>query len=170
MAEAIADNDDVGRSLFDPKDVLSYISGIPQLRDLNESNLQFTSDSGRKESVNCLRLLPAPADDNCHAQGVSKQDLDNERLTKAGGDISKKRTYIGYAVGQVASIRNATKNDCPVKFDVTHEKIPGNDGHCNIVLTEEAADNIKKIRQGAISNLSKCFKDRFVQYTPANAT
>lgn len=169
MPEVIEDNDDVGRSLFDPKDVLAYISGIPQLKDLNESNLQFTSDSGRKESVNCLRLLPAPADNSCHAQGVSKQNIDNQRIVEVGGDASKKRTYIGYALGHVASIRSATQSDCPVRFDVIHDKVEGNDGHCNIVLNEEKADNIKKIRQAAISNLSKCFKDRFVQYNSATA-
>jgi len=157
-AVAIDDGDGIARSLYSPKDVVFPTAGLPQLVPLNENNLQFTSDSDRKESVNCLRLLDPNSIEKCHTLGVEKQDRDNERNQKAAalkGKTPIVRTYVGYTQAVVGEVKASGVAD--ITFDVIHEAIEGNAAHCNIhLICDDGVE--KKFKQAAIKRVTACFK------------
>ncbi len=170
MPVSFLDNDCLARFILLPKDTISFIENASNLISIDSKNFHFSSDSGKKESVNCLRLFPDNPVNSCHAAGVLKASKNNERSIQRAKEKGKDpviQTYSGYAHTSYLEIINTS--DDFIQFSVQHLEEEGNVAHCNIQLIEKDAlqgrsqREIKKFKNTAIEKLQSKFRD-YEQY------
>lgn len=121
QVEDILEEDDLARSLYEPKDKIDIKDQALKLIEITSENFQFNTASGNRESVNCLRLLGDDYISKCHDIGLGKEKKDNKRIVDRAEEQGKEpflRTYIGFASAECSVIRAASNEY--VSFDVHH--------------------------------------------------
>lgn len=144
MTESLTETDELSRLTFRPRDFPLEDMGCLCLKQ----NLHFNEKTGRKESVNCNRLV-AKYPDDLHAQGQNIAFQKNQQRLISGKPQDFE--YAGFSLSQYSSVINISESGHG--FTVYHAPENDNNAHCHIELVTAAEIDYNK-------GTAKVIKDR----------